>query len=270
MQRFYIGCCGFSFNDWRGVFYPSNLPKERWLEHYKKYFSVLELNFSFYKFPSASISEKILQKAPHLKYSVKVHQKFTHRRNYSSQDVEYFLKGIEPFTRKDNLITLLFQFPETFGFNEENLSYLEKLHKDFIDFPQAFEFRNKSWKNKEVFLWLEERNITLVNIDAPKNLSWLIGPWVSTGEFDYIRLHGRNEKKLYDYLYSHEELEEILRKIKKMSRNKKVYILFNNTIRAQCVANGIMLKQILGLWNENIPIPNPIKKMLARLYREYE
>ena len=71
-EKIYIGCSGFSYREWRGVFYPQNMPKDRWLEHYKKYFSVVELNFSFYKFPSQNITRSLVLKAPHLRFSVKV------------------------------------------------------------------------------------------------------------------------------------------------------------------------------------------------------
>ena len=267
-KKIYIGCSGFSYREWRGVFYPQNMPKDRWLEHYKKYFSVVELNFSFYKFPSQNITRSLVLKAPHLRFSVKVHQKFTHLRSYTKEDVEFFVKGLQPLIEKENLIALLFQFPESFGMNGENWQYLERLHYDFADFPQAFELRNKSWMNREFFRWLDERNITLVNIDAPKELGWPVGPWVSIGEFNYVRLHGRNPKKMYDYLYSDEELEEILKKILKIYQNKPTYVFFNNTVGAKCVANAIKLKMMLGLWNENIPIPNSIKKMW--IPREFE
>ena len=267
-KKIYVGCSGFSYPEWRGVFYPQNLPKELWLEHYKKYFNAVELNFSFYKFPSRNITQSLVMKAPHLKFSVKAHQKFTHRRDYTPEDVEHFLKGIEPIVEKGNLVAILFQFPESFGMSEENWEYLEKLHNDFIDYTQAFEFRNKSWMNREFFQWLDERNITLVNIDAPKELGWPVGPWVSTGEINYVRLHGRNPKKLYDYLYTDEELEEILKKVLKIYNNKPTYVFFNNTVGAKCVANAIKFKMMLGVWNENIPIPNSIKRMWVQ--KEFE
>ncbi len=259
--KIYVGCSGFSYNEWRGIFYPQRLPKELWLEYYKRFFSTLELNFSFYKFPSQSITRNLVLKAPHLRFSIKAHQKFTHRRDYSKQDVEYFLKGIEPIVEKDNLIAILFQFPESFGMNEENWEYLEKLHYDFGEYTQVFELRNKSWHMREFFRWLDERNITIANIDAPKELGWAIGPWISTGEINYVRLHGRNPENPYDYLYTEEELEEILRKVKKIYQEKPTFVFFNNTVGAKCVANAIKFKQLLGVWNENIPIPNAIKRM---------
>jgi uncharacterized protein YecE (DUF72 family) len=210
----------------------------------------------------------LVSKAPKLKFSVKVHRKFTHDRNYTPKDVEFFLKGITPIVERGNLIALLFQFPENFALSEENLEYLERLHSDFSDYPQAFELRSRSWHNTEIFRWLDERNITLVNVDAPKEKGWAVGPWLSIGEFNYVRLHGRNPDKLYDYLYSDEELEELIRKLKKIHNGKYTYVFFNNTIGAKCVANAVKLKMMLGVWNENIPIPNSIKRMW--IPREFE
>jgi uncharacterized protein YecE (DUF72 family) len=267
-KKIYVGCSGFSYNEWRGVFYPYKVPKELWLEHYKKYFSTVELNFTFYKFPAKNIIQSLVLKAPHLKFSVKVHQKFTHRRNYEEKDVEHFLEGLKLLTEKGNLVALLFQFPESFKFNEQNLDYLEKLHYHFVDFTQAMEFRHKSWMNREFFRWLDERNITIVNIDAPKEIGWPVGPWVSTGEINYFRFHGRNPERLYDYLYTEEELDWLLKKVLSLYNNKPTYVYFNNTVGAKCVANAIKFKMMLGVWNENIPIPNAIRRMWIE--KEYE
>jgi uncharacterized protein YecE (DUF72 family) len=257
----HVGCSGFSYLEWRGVFYPQRLPKEEWLEYYKRFFSVVELNFTFYRFPSQNVIGSMVLRAPKLKFSLKAHRKFTHERNYTTADVDHFLKGITPLVERGNLIAVLFQFPESFGMTDQHWDYLERLHTDFAEVPQAFELRNKSWINREFLRWMEERNIILVNIDAPKELGWPIGPWVSVGEFNYVRLHGRNPKKLYDYFYSEEELEELVKKLKKIHQGKYTYVFFNNTVRAQCVANAIKLKMLLGVWNPNIPVPNSIKRM---------
>lgn len=47
-----VGTSGWSYQDWRGSFYPDDLPQRLWLEHYATRFSTVELNNAFYKLPS--------------------------------------------------------------------------------------------------------------------------------------------------------------------------------------------------------------------------
>jgi uncharacterized protein YecE (DUF72 family) len=50
-----IGCSGFQYAEWKSVFYPQELPQNKWFEFYTTHFSALELNSTFYRFPKVSI-----------------------------------------------------------------------------------------------------------------------------------------------------------------------------------------------------------------------
>ncbi len=261
-MKVYVGCSGFSYEEWRGVFYPPNIEKEEFIVYYSKFFHVVELNFSFYSFPSRGTIKSFLSRTKDLNFSVKAHRTFTHTRNYTSQDVKKFLYSIEPLLEEDRFIAILFQFPESFHRSEESLEYLIKLSKDFRGIQKVVEVRSKSFRSADFYSFLEEQGFSLVNTDAPKGSKFLIGPWVSAGDINYVRLHGRDPLKPYDYLYSLEELKKLKTKIKKLG-DKLTYIFFNNTVRGQAVYNALQMKMLFGL---QVSIP----KKMEDFYRERE
>jgi len=260
--KVYVGCSGFSYEEWRGVFYPLTLRKEEFIIYYSKFFHVVELNFSFYSFPSRGTIKSLTSRTKELKFSVKAHRTFTHTRHYTSQDAKKFLYSIEPLLEEARFIALLFQFPESFHRSEESLEYLTKLSNDFRSVQKVIEVRSKSFRSAEFYSFLEEQGFSLVNTDAPKDSKFLIGPWVSAGNINYVRLHGRDPQKLYDYLYSLEELKKLKNKIKKLGV-KPTYVFFNNTAKAQAVYNALQMKMLFGL---QVSIP----KKMEDFYRERE
>jgi uncharacterized protein YecE (DUF72 family) len=48
-----VGTSGWQYDDWRGRFYPSELPKRDWLGFFAARFPTVEINNSFYRLPSA-------------------------------------------------------------------------------------------------------------------------------------------------------------------------------------------------------------------------
>jgi uncharacterized protein YecE (DUF72 family) len=45
MTEFYIGTMGFSYEDWKGVFYPSGTPARNYLAYYARFFNAVESEF---------------------------------------------------------------------------------------------------------------------------------------------------------------------------------------------------------------------------------
>src|SRR5258708_20658969 len=52
MARVWIGTSGWTYDGWRGPFYPNDVPKKRWLNWYSEQFATTEVNGSFYRTPS--------------------------------------------------------------------------------------------------------------------------------------------------------------------------------------------------------------------------
>ncbi|MEZ0360722.1 MAG: DUF72 domain-containing protein [Hydrogenobacter sp.] len=257
-MKVYVGCSGFSYEEWRGVFYPHDLRREEFIIYYSRFFNVLELNFSFYSFPSKGTVKSFLSRSKYLRFSLKAHRIFTHIRHYKSEDVKKILFSIEPVLEEDRFIAMLFQFPESFHRTQENLEYIRKLSEDFRDIEKVVEVRSKSFKSADFYRFLEENGFSLVNSDAPKESKFLVGPWVSIGNINYVRLHGRDPQKPYDYLYSLEELKKLKDRIRKLGY-KDTYIFFNNTAKAQAVYNALQMKMLFGI---KVEIPKSLQGSL--------
>jgi len=58
-MRNYTGCSGYNYKNWRGKFYPQDLPQKNWLEYYADKFDTVEINNSFYRLPEKKHSEKL-------------------------------------------------------------------------------------------------------------------------------------------------------------------------------------------------------------------
>ncbi|MFN7065196.1 MAG: DUF72 domain-containing protein [Aquificaceae bacterium] len=245
-----------------GGFYPSFLKREDYIKFYSQYFEVVEINSSFYRMPNRGSVKSMLSRTSTLRFAFKVHRIFTHNRNYTKENVKKFLYALEPVFEEDRFIALLFQFPESFGYGEENLEYISKLSKDFMEISKVLEVRNRSFKKSDFYSFLEEKGFSLVNTDAPKGGRFLVGPWVGVGSISYVRLHGRDPENLYNYLYSIEELKKLRKKIRKLG-NRDTYIFFNNTVRAKAVLNALQFKIFFG-------IPTEIPKGLEDSLRERE
>lgn len=247
-----------------GTFYPPRIKREEWLSYYGKFFNVLELNASFYRFPDRATVKSLLERTSKLRFALKAHRVFTHKRNYSQEDVRRFLYSIEPIANEERLIAILFQFPNNFGYSVEALNYIERLSKDFRGFDRALEVRNKSFRRADFYQFLEDMGFSIVNCDAPKGDKFLVGPWVGVGSINYVRLHGRDPENLYDYLYSLEELKKLEEKIKALG-DRETYIFFNNTAKAKAVLNALQMKLLFGI---EVEIPQSLQKAYAE--REWE
>ncbi len=264
-----IGCSGFSYRDWIGVFYPQGLNSSDFITFYEKFFNIVEINYSFYSMPNSSTMENFVNKTKRLKFAVKAYRIFTHNRKYSRSDRDKFLKSCEPLLESERFIAFLFQFPQSFYYSLENMEYIKRLSESFEGYPKVLEVRSRSFARAEFFEEVESLGFSLVNIDAPKVKGIIVGPWKSIGEINYIRLHGRNAEKWfnsedsyerYDYLYSTEEITWIGNKIKRLCSGKETYVFFNNHYRGKSLLNALQLKEFFG---EKVKIPAALKGLFS-------
>ncbi len=178
----------------------------------------VELNASFYRFPSPEQIESWNRKGTGIRWSIKVHRSTTHWRQLSESSLEILKSFLELFEPMDHLIDFyLFQVPPKFDDVERALRFAEaaKLGKKF-----ALEIRNKELLgNDEAYSGLVGK-VTLVSVDSPDYRNRIF-----PGKNVYMRMHGRNS--WYSYDYSQEEISETLRKILSFEP-EKTYIYFNN------------------------------------------
>ena len=261
MTEFFIGTSGYSYKDWEGEFYPKDISASQYLEYYSRYFNTVEINSTYYSLPNPFLFLNLIKKANNdFLFSCKAHYLMTHERNADDNVYSNFLKALEPLKKSGNLGVILFQFPYSFYYNNNNLDYIKKIREKFEDLSIACEFRNVGWLNDKVINFLQMFKIGFCNVDEPELPKLLPATNILTNEIFYLRFHGRNYEKWwnskeaferYNYMYKQEELEEWVPKIKEASiKAKKVMIYFNNHYKAQSAKSANILISLLDV-NKN-------------------
>lgn len=289
MAQYFIGTAGWSYNDWEGVVYPERKARGfHPLIFLAQYINIVEINSTFYRPPAIHISLSWIKKVenyPDFLFSVKLHQIFTHKRKgFTQKDVDDFKLGIEPLRARERLASILIQFPWSFANTISHNEYLITLFKSFSDYPLSVEVRHSSWNNSSFYKLLAEYKVCFCNIDQPIFRNSIQPSSLNTNpEFSYVRLHGRNYKnwfkqdagrnERYNYLYTKEELEEWIKRIKDLgNQSSKVFVITNNHYRGQALANALQIKNMIT--GEKLDIPYlllkqyPVLKELAEKLKE--
>ena len=237
--KYYIGCSGWHYDNWRGLYYPDELPKPKWLQFYAQQFATVELNNSFYHLPSEKAFANWRESAPDdFVFAVKVSRFITHIKRLKNlgSAVETFLS--RACLLQNKLGPLLYQLPPNMKRNDEVLeNFLSSLPQQY---GHVFEFRHESWIDDSVFHILQQYNAGLCVFDMPG----FTCPLVATSHFAYIRFHG--SEGLYSSHYSDEELSRWAKGIARLGKGlKAVYIYLNNDAEAFAVENAITLRNLL-------------------------
>src|SRR2546428_992067 len=78
-MNLYVGTSGYSYKEWKGTFYPKDLPDKQMLRFYGERFRTVEINNTFYRMPKASILEAWAGEVPaDFKFVLKASQRITH------------------------------------------------------------------------------------------------------------------------------------------------------------------------------------------------
>ncbi len=241
MRKILIGTSGYNYNHWRNIFYPPELSTKEFLNYYQKFFSTVEINYTFYHFPKESTIKKWFEiSADNFLYSAKVPRLITHLKKLSNcnEELKRFLDTISKLDKK--LGILLFQMPPSFKFSQENIEKILSIKEQIRNFNFTFEFRHQSWFENEISI-LTENKLSIATVSAPR-LKFKI---FDSSSHIYIRLHGKNA--WYSYDYTEEELHEIAKLIfPLLEKEKTIWIYFNNDFGGFAVKNAMRLKEILG------------------------
>jgi uncharacterized protein YecE (DUF72 family) len=257
MGEILIATSGYSYDDWRGEFYPEGLAKDEFLRYYALFFPFTELNFSYYAMPEARRLKAMAERTPAgFMFSLKAHKSLTHEPGPAwRDDAASFAKAAGALAELGRLAAVLVQLPYSFHYRPENRRYLAALLEALAPLPLAVEFRNDEWQGPRVLEELEKRGAGIVGVDRPE-LPGL--PPVSeavTAGLGYVRFHGRNEGawwtgdnvSRYDYLYSADELAAWTPRLKRMAKEARVlYVAFNNHAKGKAVRNAGELKALLS------------------------
>jgi len=237
MKKYIVGCSGFSYWNWKGSFYPEELPQSKWFAFYCEHFGSLELNSTFYHFPRIKTLEGWYNKSPqYFIFSVKAPRGITHFRKLKEADelIKNFYHNCKEGL-KEKLGPLLFQFPPSFIFTEENLSLI--LNSLDADFMNVVEFRHKSWWDDLVYKELAKKKITFCGISHPTLPDDVI---INTNKI-YFRFHG--VPKLFYSGYDNPTIKNIADKIIKNKKTRQAFFYFNNTASIESIDNAQWLQQ---------------------------
>ncbi len=238
--QYYIGTSGWHYDHWKDVFYPHGLSKTKWFEHYRNFFSTVEINATFYRRFKEKTYEKWYRQADNsFKYVLKVPRMITHRKYL--HDVADLVKEYcnSAALLQEKLGMMLLQLAPSTAYDPELLGTVLRA---FVD-PQkvVVEVRNEKWLTEEFRDLLRKYKITFCNMDSPR-LSVL--DWITSGKV-YFRFHGH--KDMYAYNYSDDELNAIADQLIGLPELgvKEVYIFFNNDYEGYAVKNAQTLKKII-------------------------
>lgn len=279
IPRIRIGPAGWSYEDWRGRVYPEPAGRQfDRLKYLAQYFDTIEINSSFYRLLTPKMTEQWAERVishPAFKFTAKLYRAFTHQRGEATAEHErQFKQGMEPLIRAGKLGAVLAQFPWSFKRTRDARVYLQKLLDQFHEYPLVVEFRHASWDREEVYHALAERHVAFCNIDQPL-LERCIAPSAHvTSSIAYVRLHGRNADNWfsqtpdaaarYDYLYSLDELEPWVDRVRHMAGHAhEVYVITNNHFQGKGVVNALEIKSMI--LDEPVLVPEPLQHAYPRL-----
>jgi uncharacterized protein YecE (DUF72 family) len=236
----HIGCSGWVYKHWRGIFYPAGLPQKRWFERYAQEFDTVEINASFYRLPLASTFEAWREKAPRgFRYAVKVNRFITHMKKLidCEEATDQFIALARPL--RETLGPLLYQLPPSLHHNADRLeAFLKRLPTDL---EHVVEFRHGSWYKDEILILLDKYGVGFVAHD----LQGLVSPRWASGRTAYVRFHGTGGK--YHGRYSDDALLEWTDWIMAQAREgRSVWCYFNNDIHGHALDDARTLKSMVG------------------------
>jgi len=250
-----VGCSGYSYPEWIGPFYPPGTPRNRLLERYAEQFDVLEINYTYYRMPTAASMEKMVRRTGGgLSFVVKLNGAMTHERVADPAVSRTFVEALTPMREAGVLGAVLAQFPQSFHAEADSARYVNWLQRQLGDLPLVVELRNGGWAQARVYAWLERRGVALCNVDQPRLPVLFPITAITTAPWAYVRFHGRNADSWYQpddpgdryaYRYDESELLPWVERIRDlMKRSRTVFVLFNNHRDGFAPANA---RQFQGL-----------------------
>ena len=291
-----IGTAGWSYKDWEGVFYPPgmHLRKQHPLEYLPRFFDTTEINTSFYGPLKPELAKLWCRKVAAVNkkfvFTAKLYRAFTHSPmsvmeptsaasiRPTDEDEVRTREGLDAIANEGRLGALLIQFPVSFKNTSLNREYLERLLRQFIEYPRVVEVRHSSWNDAETLAAFTQKNVGFCNIDRPQLGRSLAPTEHITGAIGYIRLHGRNyehwfadqgsdsdnRNDRYNYLYNAGELAGWKERIESVAeRAQTTYVITNNYFESQAGVNALELKAMIS--GRRVLAPPTLIKKYPRL-----
>lgn len=165
MASVYVGTSGYQFKEWKGTFYPDDLPERKMLSYYSERLKTVEINYTFYHMPTEkNLSSWAAQTGTDFLFALKGPQRITHRHRLAdcAADLEYFFDAARTLQQK--LGPVLFQLPP---FLRKDVPRLAAFCRELPgDVRVTIEFRHESWLDAEVFAVLASHHVALTINDT--------------------------------------------------------------------------------------------------------
>jgi uncharacterized protein YecE (DUF72 family) len=245
-KQWHIGCSGFHYKEWKGFFYPENLPQSKWFDYYARHFNTLELNVTFYRFPTLQALKGWYDKAPdNFSFSAKMPRSITHFKRFEDTErmiIDFYTLLEEGL--KEKLGCVLVQLPAQYVYSENNLEkILYQLHPSFNN---VIEFRHESWWREDVQIKLAESNTSFCGVSFP-NIRF--DKAIINTALSYYRFHG--VPKLFYSEYDPAFIREVFTQLNKSRKAQNIFIYFNNTASLAALHNARYLQQLISENNTN-------------------
>jgi uncharacterized protein YecE (DUF72 family) len=234
----HIGCSGWYYWHWKGLFYPESLPTNRWFDHYAARFRTVELNAPFYSWPTVATVGTWVRQAGrrHFIYTVKVPELITHTKRFQGTKTLIHDFGLVADILGPRMGCFLFQLPPSFHFTRARLksivTQLDPVRRNVV------EFRHRTWWNETVYRAFRESGITFCSCSGPR----LPDELIKTSDEVYVRFHGT--KQWYRHNYRPEELALWADRIRN-SKARRVWAYFNNDRDGFAIKNARSLLRLL-------------------------
>jgi len=181
-----VGTSGYSYKEWRGTFYPEDLPASKMLPYYAERFRGVEINNTFYRMPTVKTMEQWAAQVPDaFRFAIKAPQRITHQKRLvdTAEDVRFLFDTAGLLGEK--LGPVLFQLPP---FSKKDVAKLRDFLASVPQEPEvAFEFRHSSWFDEEVYDVLRDFNVALCLADTDET-PVTDEMAIATSDWGYLRL----------------------------------------------------------------------------------
>ena len=269
-----IGTAGWSYKDWEGIFYPPGMQRRKIhpLEYLARFFDTTEINTSFYGPLKPELAKlwcrRVTAVNPNFLFTAKLYRAFTHSPiavmeptsaatiRPTDEDEVRTREGLDALAGEGRLGALLIQFPVSFKNTSLNREYLDRLLRQFIEYPRVVEVRHSSWNDAATLVAFTEKNVGFCNIDQPLLGRSLAPTEHVTAPIGYVRLHGRNYAEWFDsdnrndrynYLYKQKELEDWKQRIDSVAdKAQTTYVITNNHFESKAGVNALELKAMIS------------------------
>jgi uncharacterized protein YecE (DUF72 family) len=214
------------------------MPTGQWFQYYAKRLDTVEINASFYSWPTvANIKAwKRQPKKRNFVYTVKVCELITHIKRFKGTKTLVRDFGMVADILGDRMGCFLFQLPPSYRYSEARLAaILDQLDPKFRN---VVEFRHASWWNQTVYAAFRQNGTIFCSCSGPR----LPDELVRTADDVYLRLHG--PKRWYRHNYSKAELSTWAQRIN-ASGAKRAWVYFNNDYEAHAPRNAAAMQRLL-------------------------